>query len=358
MSVTSKSPLGVAREALAVGSATFSDYSHRYSPKTFTQRQKSACLVLKIFFKTDYRGICKLLSDLSDLRSALGLKKVPHFTTLQKASRKLLRADKVKGLLNQLVRRFFRRRRKVRRAALDSTGMQCGHASPYYTRRRAQNGEKAVFYRPYAKLEAAADCATHFIVAATAGRGPRVDTDRFAPLLDQALDRILLDSALADAGYDSEANHRHARELRGVRSFIPAKIGRPTSKPPTGRHRRRMKRRLDKDYGGYGQRWQVETVFSMIKRRLGASIAARYYWSQCRELMLLVVTHNLMILLCLVRFSTEQVRPLFGQPLSDNQWLDVSTDWVRPYSQGRARWYDLLARRRGGAFAVTVRPMP
>jgi hypothetical protein len=68
MSVTSKSPLGVAREALAVGSATFADYSHRYSPKTFTQPQKFACLVLKIFFKTDYRGICKLLSEFSDLR--------------------------------------------------------------------------------------------------------------------------------------------------------------------------------------------------------------------------------------------------------------------------------------------------
>jgi hypothetical protein len=311
MSVTSKSPLGVAREALAVGSATFADYSHRYSPKTFTQPQKFACLVLKIFFKTDYRGICKLLSEFSDLRTVLGLKKVPHFTTLQKASRQLLRAASVRRLLNQLVRRFFRRRRKLRRAAFDSTGLQCGHASAYYTRRRAQNGEKTVFYRPFAKLEAASDCASHFVIAATTLRGPCVDNKRFVPLLDQALNRILLDSVLADAGFDSEANHRHAREQCGVRSFIPATIGRPTSKPLKGRYRRRMKQRLNKNYGGYGQRWQAETVFSMIKRRLSACVAARYYWSQCREVMLLVVTHNVMILLCVVRFSTEHVRNLF-----------------------------------------------
>jgi hypothetical protein len=44
-------------------------------------------------------------------------------------------------------------------------------------------------------------------------------------------------TALADAGYDSEANHRYAREQRGVRSIIPAEIGRPSSKPPTGRYR-------------------------------------------------------------------------------------------------------------------------
>lgn len=123
-----------------------------------------------------------------------------------------------------------------------------------------------------------------------------MDVDRFQPLLDQALDQVLLDNVLADAGYDSEANHRYAREERGVRSFIPAKIGRPTTKPPRGRHRRHMKRRLNKDYGSYGQRWQVETVFSMIKRRLSAVVHARNYWSQCRELMLLVLTHNIMLL--------------------------------------------------------------
>jgi hypothetical protein len=123
-----------------------------------------------------------------------------------------------------------------------------------------------------------------------------VDVNRFTTMLDEALDNVLLDSILADAGYDSEANHRYAREQCRVRSFIPATIGRPTSKLPTGPHRRRMKQRLNKDYGSYGQRWQVETVFSMIKRRLDSRVAARSHWSRCRELLLLVVTHNIMIL--------------------------------------------------------------
>ncbi len=71
-----------------------------------------------------------------------------------------------------------------------------------------------------------------------------------------------------------------------------------------------MKQRLTKDYGSYGQRWQIETVNSMIKRRLAAHVAARTYWSQSRELMLLIVSHNIMILLWAYRFSTEQLRPL------------------------------------------------
>jgi len=234
----------------------------------------------------------------------------PHFTTLQKASKRLLSSRHIQRLLSITLKRFYKRQRKIKRAALDSTGFPCGHASLYYTRRRAGEGKNPVFYRRYAKLELTTDCATHLVLAAIAGRGPRVDVDRFVPLLDQALERVLLDSALADTGYDSEANHCHARQTRGVRSYIPARHGRPSQKLPRGRYRRQMRQRLTKQYGSYGQRWQIETVNSMIKRRLAAHVAARTYWSQCRELMLLIITHNTMILFYVVTFSTEQVRPL------------------------------------------------
>ena len=315
MSVTSKSPLGVAREALAIGSATLRDYAHRFSPKTYTQPQLFACLVLKAFLKTDYRGVCEFLKDCQNLRQALGLVKVPHFTTLQKASQRLLGCRRIQRLLSVTLKRFYKRKRKIQRAAFDSTGFNCGHASLYYTRRRYGDGKTPVFYRRYAKLELATDCATHLVLAAIAGRGPRVDVDRFVPLLDQALDRILLDTVLADAGYDSEPNHRHARDIRGVRSYIPPLHGRPTQKLPTGRYRRQMKQRLNKDYGSYGQRWQIETVCSMIKRRLSTYVAARSHWGRCRELMLLIVTHNTMILLWVCRFSTEQVVSHFTDQL-------------------------------------------
>jgi hypothetical protein len=112
MSVTSKSPLEVAREALAVGSATFSEFSHRFSPKVYTQPQLFACLVLKVFFKTDYRGIAQLLADHSDLRQLLRLAKVPHFTTLQKASQRLLLVPLVRRLLKTTMQRFYPKRKK------------------------------------------------------------------------------------------------------------------------------------------------------------------------------------------------------------------------------------------------------
>jgi hypothetical protein len=297
MSTFSKSPVRVARRALAAGKAALRDYAQTHSPKKFTQPQLFACLVLKVFSKNDYRGMAQLLADLSDLRRALGLRCAPHWTTLHKAAGRLLQRRRVRRLLTSTVRRVLGRRRRVQRAALDSTGFETGHTSHYYARRRAKRAtpKEKVRYSRYAKLEAAFDCTTHLVLGAIPRRGPAVDTDRFVPLLDEALRQVKISAALADAGYDAEGNHRHAREKRGVKSFMPATAGRPTTKLPTGRYRRQMKQRLDKAYGRYGQRWQAETGFSVVKRRLGSAVHGRSYQSQCRELLLFVLTYNLMI---------------------------------------------------------------
>src|ERR1700730_11611897 len=105
--ITSKSPRTVAMVALAIGKDVFRDYSHRFSPKKYTRPQLFACLVLKEFEKKDYRGVWALLKDCSDLREAIGLACVPHFTTLQKASRRLLKLDRVRLLIEQTVRRIL-----------------------------------------------------------------------------------------------------------------------------------------------------------------------------------------------------------------------------------------------------------
>src|SRR6202051_2562999 len=110
MSKLSKSPLRVARQALATGVAALPLYAHRFSPKKFTQPQLFACLVLKTFLKTDYRGLAAHLADHSDLRAVLALEVVPHFTTPQKASRRLLRQQTARRLFRPPVRRFLGRR--------------------------------------------------------------------------------------------------------------------------------------------------------------------------------------------------------------------------------------------------------
>ena len=88
---TSKSPKRVMMIAYATAQRALPAYAHRFSPKKFTQHQLFACLVLKEFLKTDYRGLVGVLADCTDLCAAIKLEPIPHFTTFQKAADRLLK---------------------------------------------------------------------------------------------------------------------------------------------------------------------------------------------------------------------------------------------------------------------------
>jgi hypothetical protein len=299
MPTTSKSPLQVLLMAYQVGQDTLRLYSHRYSPKKFTQPQLFAALVLKEFLQFDYRKLSEFFRDAREFRAAIGLGKVPHFTTFQKAAGRLLAYPRAQRLLRKTVRVAVKHhclRRRVALAALDGTGLESHHASTYYVRRRAAGGKtwQKTTYTRFPKAGILCDCRSHFILAMVPGRGPRPDIQHFRAALDEALGVVRIETLAADAGYDSEGSHLYARGQRGVRTLIPPLAGRPTEKLPAGYWRRKMAVCLR--YSRYGQRWQVETVVSMLKRLLGAALRARRYWSQCRELFLRSLTLNIMIL--------------------------------------------------------------
>ena len=221
---------------------------------------------------------------------------------MQKASRRLLALPKVRRLLGTSIRLHFGRQRRVKSSAADSTGLECSSASPYFVRRRNRitGPWKTVVYHRYPKLGLVCDTTCHFILALHAGRGPRPDVDEFAPLIIEAQRWMRLLRISADAGYDSEGNHRFARDTCHIRTIIPPEIGRPTTKPASGRYRRLMQVRFDHE--AYHDRCQVETVMSMIKRRQGFHTPGRSYHSQCRDLYLLALTHNAMILVIIQVF--------------------------------------------------------
>ncbi|MGH7487939.1 MAG: transposase, partial [bacterium] len=257
--------------------------------------------MLKDFYNLTYRGTVGLLADGDSLTQAIGLEKVPHFTTLQKAADRLLPMASFRRLLTTTVGRARKGKllgRRVRLAAMDTSGFESRHISRYYAWRRKKGGKHgrkcSVVYRHYPKLGLVCDTTSHFIWAARASQGPRPDFGDFEPLLVEAHARAGLKTVAADAGFDSEANHQLAREELGIQSLIPAEHGRPPAGEPTGRYRRQMKRHLHESRDG--QRWPAETVNSMIKRLSGEVVNARTYWRRCRLLLLKALTHNITIL--------------------------------------------------------------
>src|SRR3954462_5276729 len=86
-----KSPRAGAKEALRLARESLPAYSSKYSRKDFTQHQLFALLALKTFLKTDYRGVVAFLDDFAEIRSDLGLSKVPDPSTLCYAEKRLLK---------------------------------------------------------------------------------------------------------------------------------------------------------------------------------------------------------------------------------------------------------------------------
>ena len=92
MSRTTKSATEFAKTAYDAARRVFPDFSGRFSPKKFTQPQIVTILALRQFFKLDYRGTSQRLGEWKELRDLLELgERVPHFTTLIHAEKRLLK---------------------------------------------------------------------------------------------------------------------------------------------------------------------------------------------------------------------------------------------------------------------------
>ena len=95
MSRTTKSATEFAKTVYDAARRVFPDFSGRFSPKKFTQPQMVTLLELRQFFKLDYRGTVARVAEWKDLRDIIGLgDRVPHFTTLIHAERRLLQKSR------------------------------------------------------------------------------------------------------------------------------------------------------------------------------------------------------------------------------------------------------------------------
>ena len=183
-------------------------------------------------------------------------------------------------------------------AAIDSTGMETRHVSVHYA--RANTRQKGHYRHRFPKLSAIGDTGSHVVTGAVVDRGPGPDAIEFPVLVRQAHHRHAFDTLLGDAGYESEKGHRLCREELGVESIFPTRPrGRPARNggPRTVRGKYRIQLQRHFPQRAYRQRRQIETVFSMIKRNLGSALRSRRPFALNREVLLRVITHNLMILL-------------------------------------------------------------
>ena len=281
----SKSPLRIARTARRIAERALPRYSSKYSPQRFTQAQLFACLVLRQFFRT----VVALLEDFPELRRALKLKCLPHYSTLCYAQHRLMRSARIRALQRELLQTVPASQRAT--ALADATGLETRPVSRYYVERQGKRSGR----RRFPKLSLLAEAESHLIAGAHISLGPSQDSPQLRPALKEAASHRRFDRLLADAAYDAEHNHVLARQTLGIRlTVIPINRRNHRRKWPKTRYRRQMRKRFFKRV--YRQRAHVESIISRHKRLLGATLRARTWRTQKQECLVRILTHNVMIL--------------------------------------------------------------
>src|SRR6266851_34153 len=280
--------LPFARVALDVATTVLPTYRSRFSKHQFTQPQLLAILCLMRYEDWTFREAEVRLREHRDLREVLQLQAVPDYTTLFRFLRRL-DDDTIDRGLGETVRRLCGGRRRGRvSAAVDGTGLSPQAVSTYFLRRVEQHSGGKTRYKHYLKWLVIADVHRQILLAQRARQGPWIDTRALPGLVDAAAQHVPLRLVLADAEFDSEANHQHIRQRWGAQSIIPAQ---PRRGIPKGVLRRKMHEKFPQKR--YGQRAKIETIFSVVKRKLSSRAPGRRLSSQIRQALLLGLTYNL-----------------------------------------------------------------
>ena len=243
-------------------------YFSKFSNKIYCNHQKLAIFVLMQKFKTTTRGIVSILKGSSEMRTHLGLYRVPVHTTIVRF------VNKIRKQITELL--------GIKQAvtvAVDSTGFELESKSYYY--RNLQNSDRKQKTKRYMKLSIAIDADKQLIMNYKIRRKLRHDTKDFKYLLKD----LNIKQVVADKGYDDHKLRRFVINKLKALPIIPVR-NYNNFYGYLNQHRKIN----GKDYH---KRSKVETVFSVIKRKYGSVLKNRSYVTQKVELTSKLIAYNL-----------------------------------------------------------------
>jgi transposase len=218
----------------------------------------------------------------SKIPKYIGLKKIPHFTTLQKFAKRL-----PSSILEKLIfhtRKLFKSHGSILGA--DSTGMSLDHASYHYCKRI----DRTKPVKGFVSFNMICDVKNKNILTTKIRKKRRSDCVDLGIMLNK-VKNIDFEYFVADKGYDSNKNHKAVYEI-GAKSVIAVRNHGSKCITRAGqKHRKKARREFDKKI--YGQRAITESVFSAIKRKYGSKLKARKFKTQKIELMFKVLSYNI-----------------------------------------------------------------
>ena len=272
--------------------------SSKFSNHIYNNHVHLILHMLRVNTGMSYIRFFEWIENFTQLWKVLAISSMPHFTTLQKFTQRCPKRYldafiQISGLIDD---------NGYVTTAIDSTGFSLTNASYHYTvvirirekgKRKRGRPRKLRAIKRYLKVTFVVDTDTQMVLATSIRRGPDNDNKDFVrsyKKLDQN-GSVDIELVLADKGYDSESNHEYVRNVLNADSIIPARRNQSKDFKTKGKYRREM--RSGYDLKQYRQRNKVETVNSVIKRKMGDCVRARNVLNQNREILFMVMVYNI-----------------------------------------------------------------
>lgn len=266
-------------------------YSHKFSKKMYGNLTHIVLLALRQEFDKSYRDIEDILDVCTEILNLLGIKQAPHFTTLQKAAKRL----RVQ-FLEKVMSGFLLLTMSLSiRTSIDATGFQLTRASSYYINVLKRDKKSRRKIKKHMKLSAFVDLDHQLIISQKIRRGPAHDSPDFEQtimkgkeVLDKAGKKIK--SVDADKGYDKEENHKLVVGELQAEDRIRVKNKDVPIHRTKGEYRKKAKRRIKRLRANY--RSKNETIFSVLKRIQGSTLRSINVGMQNKEMVFKEIAYN------------------------------------------------------------------
>jgi len=226
-----------------------------------------------------YRRFTEICKE-NNIQRMLCLKKIPHYTTLQKF---VQRTNKT--IFEKLVKacRKILNLKNIE-TSIDATGFSNTNPSHHYCKRINKH------VKNYTKTTFLTDNKTKLILNVKTVSDHTHDTMFFKPMIQEIKKSIKL--VLADKGYDSQENRKYCFD-NNIEVHIPFRQWSKTRKQLANIPSKRMLAEKRFDQTKYNQRSIIEAINSSIKRTLGSYVLARNASQQQKQVTIKALTYNI-----------------------------------------------------------------
>ena len=181
------------------------------------------------------------------------------------------------------------------RFAVDSTGFSTCNYERWFDHKWGRERSKRQWVKAHVIVGVHTNVVTDVLVTDNVGDGSG-DAPQLPELVSNTAQRFAMNEVSADKAYMSRQNF-DAIEAVGAVPYIPFRSGTTGEGPAMWRRMWALFMYRGEEFGKhYHARSNVETTFSMIKRKFGASLRAKSFVAQRNEVLCKVLAHNLVVL--------------------------------------------------------------